>query len=73
MKLKATCDKQKEIYRKIRNLARENKDEITEREATKAYQVLIWVLESRNDDYIFETYEEYEDWYKKLNNKKEGA
>ena len=73
MKLKATCEKQKEIYRKIRNLARENKDEITEREATKAYQVLIWVLESRNDDYIFETYEEYEDWYKKLNNEKEGA
>ena len=73
MKLKATCEKQKEIYRKIRNLARENKDEITEREAAKAYQVLIWVLESRNDDYIFETYEEYEDWYKKLNNEKEGA
>ena len=73
MKLKATCEKQKEIYRKIRNLARENKDEITEREATKAYQVLIWVLESRNDDYIFETYEEYEDWYKKLNKEKEGA
>ena len=73
MKLKATCEKQIEIYRKIRNLARENKDEITEREATKAYQVLIWVLESRNDDYIFETYEEYEDWYKKLNKEKEGA
>ena len=73
MKLKATCEKQKEIYRKIRILARENKDEITEREATKAYQVLIWVLESRNDDYIFETYEEYEDWYKKLNKEKEGA
>ena len=73
MKLKATCEKQKEIYHRIKNLAKENKDEITEREAAKAYQVLIWVLESRNDDYIFETYEEYEDWYKKLNNKKEGA
>ena len=73
MKLKATCEKQKEIFWKIRNLAKSNNDEITEREAAKAYQVLIWVLESRNDDYIFETYEEYEDWYKKLNNEKEGA
>ena len=73
MKLKATIEKQRDNFIKIRNLARQNNDEITEREAAKAYQVLIWVLESRNDDYIFETYEEYEDWYKKLNNEKEGA
>ena len=73
MKLKATCEKQKEIYWRIRNLAKKNKDEITEREALKAYQVLTWVIESRNEDYIFETYEEFENWYKKLNEEKEGA
>ncbi|MBE6899885.1 MAG: hypothetical protein E7479_04385 [Ruminococcaceae bacterium] len=73
MKLKATCEKQKEIFWKIRNLAKSNNDEITEREALKAYQVLNWVIESRNEDYLLESYEEYEDWYKRLNKEKEGA
>lgn len=73
MKLKATCEKQKEIFWKIRNLAKSNNDEITEREALKAYQVLNWVIESRNEDYLLESFEEYEDWYKRLNKEKEGA
>lgn len=73
MKLKATCEKQKEIFWKIRNLAKSNNDEITEREALKAYQVLNWVIESRNEDYLLESVEEYEDWYKRLNKEKEGA
>ena len=73
MKLKATCEKLKEIFWKIRNLAKSNNDEITEREALKAYQVLNWVIESRNEDYLLESYEEYEDWYKRLNKEKEGA
>lgn len=73
MKLKATCERQKEIFWKIRNLAKSNNDEITEREALKAYQVLNWVIESRNEDYLLESYEEYEDWYKRLNKEKEGA
>ena len=70
MKLKATCEKQKEIFWKIRNLAKSNNDEITEREALKAYQVLNWVIESRNEDYLLESVEEYEDWYKRLNKEK---
>ncbi len=73
MKLKATCEKQKEIFWKIRNLAKSNNDEITERETLKAYQVLNWVIESRNEDYLLESVEEYEDWYKRLNKEKEGA
>ena len=55
MKLKATCEKQKEIFWKIRNVAKSNNEEITEREALKAYQVLNWVIESRNEDYLLES------------------
>lgn len=42
-------------------------------ERTSAYQVLNWVIESRNEDYLLESVEEYEDWYKRLNKEKEGA
>lgn len=73
MKLKATIEKQRDNFIKIRNLARQNNDEQVEYEALKAYQVLNWVLESRNEDDILDSYEEYEDWYKRLNKEKEGA
>lgn len=73
MKLKATIEKQRDNFIKIRNLARQNNDEQVEYEALKAYQVLNWVLESRNEDDILDPYEEYEDWYKRLSKEKEGA
>lgn len=73
MKLKATIEKQRDNFIKIRNLARQNNDEQVEYEALKAYQVLNWVLASRNEDDILDPYEEYEDWYKRLNKEKEGA
>ena len=73
MKLKATIEEQRDIFGLISMAANEYNDEITEREATKAYNVLNWVLGSRNDEDLLVPYEEYKEYYIKHFNEKVGV
>ena len=73
MKLKATIEEQKKVFALISSLANEYNDEITKREAEKAYNVLNWILGSRNDNELLVPYEEYKKYCRKLFKEKEGV
>ena len=73
MKFKATIEEQRDIFGLISSAANEYNDEITEREAEKAYNVLNWVLGSRNDEDLLVPYEEYKEYYIKHFNEKVGV
>ena len=73
MKLKATIEEQRDIFGLISSAANDYNDKITEREAEKAYNVLNWVLGSRNDEDLLVPYEEYKEYYIKHFNEKVGV
>ena len=73
MKLKATIEEQRDIFGLISSAANDYNDKITEREAEKAYNLLNWVLGSRNDDDFFVPYEKYKEYFIKLFEEKEGV